>query len=397
MVAPWEAATGAKVNYTGTRDLAGPLTTGDRLRQPARRRRPARPRPHEGVVRRRARSSRSISSTSPRTRARRHRASRTLGKASDGKLLGIFTKAAVKGLIWYNTANLDGRRTRDLGRAEHDRSAAATGDTKEWCIGVESGGASGWPGTDWIEDIVLRQAGPDVYDGWVAGTTQVDRSRDQGGLRDVRRRRREHVRWLRHDRRRRTSARPRTRCSRHRPAACSTTRPASSPTSSRTRRGRRAEQFDFFRDPRHRPRVRRARSRRRRPVRDVQRHAAGPVARSSTCSRPRPRRSGSSAAAFISANKNVPADAYPDEASKRSAEILANAQIFRFDASRPHAERDERGVLRGHRRVRPEPGDLDSILANLDTGPGGRLQPVADRRAWRPAGDRPPCRLQAEG
>jgi len=35
---------------------------------------------------------------------------------------------------------------------------------------------------------------------------------------------------------------------------------------------------------------------------------------------------------FISANKNVPLDAYPDEVSRRSAEILANAKTFRFDA-----------------------------------------------------------------
>ena len=50
-------------------------------------------------------------------------------------------------------------------------ASQATGDTKTWCIGLESGGDSGWPGTDWIEDIVLRQAGTEVYDGWVAGTT----------------------------------------------------------------------------------------------------------------------------------------------------------------------------------------------------------------------------------
>jgi len=36
-----------------------------------------------------------------------------------------------------------------------------------WAIGLESGAASGWPGTDWIEDIMLRTAGPDVYDQWV--------------------------------------------------------------------------------------------------------------------------------------------------------------------------------------------------------------------------------------
>jgi ABC-type glycerol-3-phosphate transport system substrate-binding protein len=36
-----------------------------------------------------------------------------------------------------------------------------------WSIGLESGAASGWPGTDWIEDIMLRTAGPDIYDKWV--------------------------------------------------------------------------------------------------------------------------------------------------------------------------------------------------------------------------------------
>ena len=37
-----------------------------------------------------------------------------------------------------------------------------------WCVGAESGGATGWVLTDWIEDIMLRTAGPDVYDQWVA-------------------------------------------------------------------------------------------------------------------------------------------------------------------------------------------------------------------------------------
>src|SRR5262249_33961473 len=45
---------------------------------------------------------------------------------------------------------------------------AATGTTP-WCIGLESGAASGWPATDWIEDIVLRTAGPEVYDQWWQG------------------------------------------------------------------------------------------------------------------------------------------------------------------------------------------------------------------------------------
>jgi alpha-glucoside transport system substrate-binding protein len=42
---------------------------------------------------------------------------------------------------------------------------AADGKTA-WCIGLESSAASGWPATDWIEDILLRTAGADVYDRW---------------------------------------------------------------------------------------------------------------------------------------------------------------------------------------------------------------------------------------
>ena len=37
-----------------------------------------------------------------------------------------------------------------------------------WCVGFESGGDSGWPATDWMEDIMLRTAGPEVYDQWYA-------------------------------------------------------------------------------------------------------------------------------------------------------------------------------------------------------------------------------------
>jgi alpha-glucoside transport system substrate-binding protein len=37
-------------------------------------------------------------------------------------------------------------------------------------MGMADGSRSGWPGTDWIEDIVLHQSGPAVYDRWLAGT-----------------------------------------------------------------------------------------------------------------------------------------------------------------------------------------------------------------------------------
>jgi alpha-glucoside transport system substrate-binding protein len=42
----------------------------------------------------------------------------------------------------------------------------ASKDIKPWCAGIGSGDATGWPVTDWLEDFMLRTAGPEVYDQW---------------------------------------------------------------------------------------------------------------------------------------------------------------------------------------------------------------------------------------
>ena len=47
------------------------------------------------------------------------------------------------------------------------RQMASDGNTP-WCIGLGSGAATGWPATDWMEDIMLRTHTPDVYDMWVS-------------------------------------------------------------------------------------------------------------------------------------------------------------------------------------------------------------------------------------
>ena len=36
-----------------------------------------------------------------------------------------------------------------------------------FCLGLESGLANGWPATDWVEMVVLRTGGPELYDAWV--------------------------------------------------------------------------------------------------------------------------------------------------------------------------------------------------------------------------------------
>lgn len=89
----------------------------------------------------------------------------------EATLYGIFYKVANKSLIWYNpkafqAAGYEVPATWDELIALSDQIVA---DGKApWAIGLESGAASGWPATDWIEDIMLRTAGPEVYDQWVA-------------------------------------------------------------------------------------------------------------------------------------------------------------------------------------------------------------------------------------
>lgn len=92
---------------------------------------------------------------------------------ADGKLYQIFSWAAVKGLIWYDPKNFSAKgyqkptSWQDLLTLQDQIKASGTAP---WCMAVASGGAAdGWPASDWLKEIVLSQAGPNVYDNWVAG------------------------------------------------------------------------------------------------------------------------------------------------------------------------------------------------------------------------------------
>ncbi len=168
-IKPFEDATGVKVEYEGTRDVNAVLTTR-------------------------------VNGGNPPDIASPPSASQTTEWASEGKLVAlddvvdlaqmksdygqswldlgsvggklysIFVWSSLKGPIWYNPKTYDGPKqpkTWDELQAWAD-TKAASGQTP-WCIGLESGAASGWPATDWLEDIVLRQAGPDKYDQWWQG------------------------------------------------------------------------------------------------------------------------------------------------------------------------------------------------------------------------------------
>ncbi|WP_103333504.1 ABC transporter substrate-binding protein [Pseudotabrizicola formosa] len=86
-------------------------------------------------------------------------------------LFGFFYKVDLKSLVWYSPENFE-----DAGYAVPESMEDLKALTEQmvadgvtpWCVGLGSGGATGWPATDWVEDMMLRINTPADYDAWVS-------------------------------------------------------------------------------------------------------------------------------------------------------------------------------------------------------------------------------------
>lgn len=93
----------------------------------------------------------------------------------DDRLYGVWFRASVKSLVWYRPDQFEAfgysvpQTWEELIRLS---SQMATDGRTPWCLGMESFGATGWVGTDWVEDLVLRLHGPQVYDQWTRGDVE---------------------------------------------------------------------------------------------------------------------------------------------------------------------------------------------------------------------------------
>ena len=90
----------------------------------------------------------------------------------DGAQYGVPNKSDLKSLVWYQPARFEANgyeipNTLDELFALADQMIA-DGNTP-FCIGIESGQATGWTFTDWVEDMMLRTYSPEQYDAWVSG------------------------------------------------------------------------------------------------------------------------------------------------------------------------------------------------------------------------------------
>lgn len=120
-----------------------------------------------------------------------------------GAIYASWYSVTPKSLVWYSPAQFRARGLQPP--ATWDELITLTDEieasgTTPWCLGVRDGGATGWVATDWVEDLVLRFAGPEVYDGWIDhdvaftdpaitdaverfGSIALDRGRVNGGNR----------------------------------------------------------------------------------------------------------------------------------------------------------------------------------------------------------------------
>lgn len=107
------------------------------------------------------------------------------GPDGSEQLFGFFYKIDVKSLVWYVPENFEDAGYEVPETMEELRALTkqivADGGTP-WCIGLGSGAATGWPATDWVEDLMLRTQTPADYDAWVANELKFDDPKVQAAI-----------------------------------------------------------------------------------------------------------------------------------------------------------------------------------------------------------------------
>jgi len=99
-------------------------------------------------------------------------------ESPDGPIMaGIWGRVNGKSLVWYNKQAFDAAGYTVPTTWEElvalQEAIQADGDTP-WAVGIESGAATGWPMTDWVEEMMLRTTSLENYDKWVAGELKFD-------------------------------------------------------------------------------------------------------------------------------------------------------------------------------------------------------------------------------
>lgn len=176
LLAPWEAETGGEVDFVGTRDITALLSLNVEGGTP-----PDIAVPGETGLFKQFAAAGELTPLSEcpgleeKILAEYPQAFIDLGTV-DGTLYGFIMKTSNKGVIFYNPGFFaDKGYTPLTGDASFDDLIALSdeilaGGTPPWTNGQFANGGTGFPGSDTIQQILLNEAGGDVYDGLIDGS-----------------------------------------------------------------------------------------------------------------------------------------------------------------------------------------------------------------------------------
>jgi len=88
----------------------------------------------------------------------------------DGTFYAPPQNANIKSFVWYSPSEFEEKGLEaptTLDELKELSDELAVDGYKPWCAGISSGEATGWPVTDWMEDMMLRTSDAETYDKWV--------------------------------------------------------------------------------------------------------------------------------------------------------------------------------------------------------------------------------------
>jgi len=375
MVKPWEKDNKGKVNFTGTRDITAVLTSRVEGGNPPDIAIPA----EVGLFKRFAAAGKltplsKCEGLESLVREQYAKDFVDLGTVN-GTLYGFFMKADTKATVWYNPKVFSDKGVQPLTASNKFSDLVALSQKLKdagvtpWSMGVEAGAASGWPGGDWVQQILLNEAGPDVYNGVIEGSIKFTDPRVKDAW--------QKFGQIVHAQGFVLGGTTAVNATNFKDSAYPPFQP--SPKAAMVYLGgfasgfikdqfpnlKAGQDYDFFPFP------------------------GGGVtgganivyafnADPSTCSLLKSL-AGADAqqvwvkqGGFTSVNKNVGLDAYPDEASRKQAEQLLKAGVFRLDLDDAIGGAVQQAMFAAVTQYIADPSKLDSLLANLDTTRAGQ-------------------------
>jgi alpha-glucoside transport system substrate-binding protein len=372
MVKPFETATGIQVEYTGSRDESALLVTRVQAGNPP----DIADFSNPGQITQFANQGKlqDLSQFMDMSTLKNEYSQTWLDLGTvNGKFVAMIVKAATKGLIWYDPKVWQANNYQ-IPATWADMIALsqqiANGGNTPWCVALESGAASGWPGTDWLEDIILRQDGASFYNQWWQGkipwtSPQIKQAWQTWGQ---------------------IVANPKMVYGGANsmlttnfgdvgnplftsPPGCYMVHQASfiSGFFTSNNKGVTAQDFNFFPFPPFKtgePKSTEmagdllAMFNSTPQSQALIKYLSTPEAQSIWAG---------IGGGYLSPNKDVPLSVYPDQLSKKAAEILTTAQVAVFDASDQMPQQLNQAFYKGILNYVQDPSSLDSVLQNLDS------------------------------